>query len=116
MRDTNTAKHRELMLDLIEKKIRLHARQLYEQRVQVEGHALEDWLKAESAVLKNTILAPLWHSHRQDRARSKRPRPVSYDSGYEHSLEHWIELQHLLCEDKEDANSPPLIPAHSSDN
>jgi hypothetical protein len=23
-------------------------------------------------------------------------RPTSYDSGYEHSLEHWIELQQLL--------------------
>lgn len=64
MRDTNTAKHRELMLDLIERKIRLHAHQLYEERGQVEGHALEDWLNAESAVLK-TILAPLWHYHRQ---------------------------------------------------
>jgi hypothetical protein len=51
-----------LMLDLIERKIRLYAHQLYEERGEVEGHALEDWLKAESAVLKTTILAPLWHS------------------------------------------------------
>jgi DUF2934 family protein len=57
------------MLDLIERKIRLHAHQLYEERGEVEGHALDDWLKAESAVLKTTILAPLWHSHRQVRAR-----------------------------------------------
>jgi DUF2934 family protein len=81
-------KHRELMIDLVERKNRLHAHQLYEERGQVEGHALEDWLKAESAVLKNTILAPLWHSHRQARARSEETRPISYDSGYEHSLKH----------------------------
>lgn len=27
-----------------------------------------------------------------------RPLPTSYDSGYEHSLNHWIELQHLVRE------------------
>ncbi len=26
------------------------------------------------------------------------PLLASYDSGYEHSLDHWIELQHLLDE------------------
>lgn len=24
--------------------------------------------------------------------------PTSYDSGYEHSLDHWIELRHLVHE------------------
>jgi hypothetical protein len=74
---------------------------------------LEDWLKAESAVLKTSILAPLWRYRNLDREWTV---PTSYDSGHEHSLEHWIELQHLLCEDEEDANSLPLIPAHSSYN
>lgn len=90
-------KHRELMIDLVERRIRVHARQIYDERGQVEGHALEDWLKAESAVLKTTILAPLWHS-RQARARLEETRPISYDSGYEHSLEHWIELRNLVHE------------------
>jgi hypothetical protein len=27
-----------------------------------------------------------------------RPLVASYDSGYEHSLNHWIELQHLVRE------------------
>jgi len=49
-----------LMLDLIERKIRLHAHQLHEERGRVEGYALQDWLKAESAVLKTSILAPLY--------------------------------------------------------
>jgi len=75
---------------------------------------LEDWLKAESAVLKTSILAPLWRYRNQDQGPSEWTVPTSYDSGHEHTLEHWIELQHLLCEDEEDANSPPLVLAHSS--
>ncbi len=75
---------------------------------------MEDWLKAESAVLKTSILAPLWRYRNQDQGSSEWTVPTSYDSGHEHSFEHWIELQHLLCE--EDANSPPLVPAHSSYN
>ena len=112
MRDTRPI-HLEFMLRLIERKIRLHAHQLYEERGRIGGHALEDWLKAESAVLRTSILAPLWRRN-QDRGPSEWTVPTSYDSGHEHSLEHWIELQHLLSE--EDANSPPLVPAHSSYN
>jgi len=48
------------MISMLEKKIRLRARQLYEQRGQTDGRALEDWVKAESEVLKSSILAPLW--------------------------------------------------------
>jgi len=55
------------MLDLIERKIRLYAHQLHEERGRVEGYALEDWLKAESEILNTSILAPLWHSQHQDR-------------------------------------------------
>jgi hypothetical protein len=53
------------MLELLERKIRLRARQLYDERGQVEGQELEDWIKAESEVLKSSILAPLWNT-RQD--------------------------------------------------
>jgi len=48
------------MINMLEKKIRLRARQLYEERGRAEGKALEDWVKAESEVLKSSILAPLW--------------------------------------------------------
>jgi DUF2934 family protein len=53
------------MITMLEKKIRMRARQLYDERGQVEGLALDDWAKAESEVLKTSILAPLW-SVRQD--------------------------------------------------
>jgi len=48
------------MITMLEQKIRLRARQLYEERGEVEGLALEDWTKAESEVLRTSILAPLW--------------------------------------------------------
>ena len=48
------------MITMLEKKIRMRARQLYEERGQVEGLALDDWAQAESEVLKTSILAPLW--------------------------------------------------------
>jgi len=54
------------MLELLERKIRLRARQLYDERGQAEGQELEDWVRAESEVLKSSILAPLWNM-RQER-------------------------------------------------
>lgn len=48
------------MINMLEKKIRLRARQLYEERGETDGRALEDWVRAESEVLKASILAPLW--------------------------------------------------------
>jgi heme-degrading monooxygenase HmoA len=41
-----------LMLDLIERKIRLHTDRLYKERGHAEGRELEDWLKAASEVLR----------------------------------------------------------------
>jgi hypothetical protein len=54
------------MLEMLEKKIRLRAQQLYEQRSQHEGSALEDWVKAEHEVLQHSILAPLYWRNRND--------------------------------------------------
>jgi len=63
-RERRTQKRHGLMVNLIESKIRLRARQLYEERGYVEGHAVEDWLQAESEVLKTSILAPLYRRSR----------------------------------------------------
>jgi hypothetical protein len=49
------------MVDLLERKIRLLAQQLYDERGQVEGRDLEDWVRAEKEILKSNILAPLWN-------------------------------------------------------
>ena len=64
--ETRTRERQRLMVDLLERKIRLHARQIYRDRGEADGRALEDWIKAESEVLKTSILAPLWNK-RQER-------------------------------------------------
>jgi hypothetical protein len=63
---TRTRERQKLMVDLLARKIRLRADQLYNERGRVEGVALEDWVRAESEVLKSGVLAPLWNT-RQER-------------------------------------------------
>ena len=48
------------MVQLVERKVRSRARQLYEERGEVEGQDLQDWFQAESEVLEDSILAPLY--------------------------------------------------------
>jgi hypothetical protein len=57
---TRSRERRKLMMEMLERKIRLRARQLYDERGQIEGRELEDWVRAESEVLQSSILAPLW--------------------------------------------------------
>jgi hypothetical protein len=61
---TRTRERQKLMLELLERKIRLRARQLYNEHGQVQGRALEDWVRAESEVLKSSILGPLWNKRK----------------------------------------------------
>jgi hypothetical protein len=68
--DTRRQKQQALITELLERKIRLHAQQLYDQRGQTEGFALQDWVEAESQVLENSILAPLYRKTRADSAVS----------------------------------------------
>ncbi|MGD0417254.1 MAG: DUF2934 domain-containing protein [Terriglobales bacterium] len=63
---TRTRERQKLMVELLERKIRLRARQLYDERGKAEGRELEDWVRAESEVLQSSILAPLWYT-RQER-------------------------------------------------
>jgi len=63
--ETLNRERQRLMISLLERKIRLRARQLYEERGQGDGRALEDWVRAESEVLKSSILAPLWSAREE---------------------------------------------------
>lgn len=69
--DTRRQKQRELMTELLERKIRLHAQRLYDQRGQAEGLALQDWVEAESQVLENSVLAPLYRKSREENRASE---------------------------------------------
>ena len=53
-------KQQKLMAHMVERKVRSRAQQLYDQRGQAEGQDLQDWYQAESEVLGNSILAPLY--------------------------------------------------------
>ena len=64
--DTRRQKQQALMTELLERKIRLHAQHLYDQRGQAQGLALQDWVEAESQVLENSILAPLYRKSRTE--------------------------------------------------
>lgn len=73
------------MTELLERKIRLHAQHLYDQRGQGEGQALQDWVEAESQVLENSILAPLYRRTRENSSvaenlDSTETEPVEADS------------------------------------
>jgi hypothetical protein len=68
--DTRRQKQQALITELLERKIRLHAQQLYDKRGQTEGFALQDWVEAESQVLENSILAPLYRRTREDNRSS----------------------------------------------
>ncbi len=62
--DTRRQKQQALITELLERKIRLHAQQLYDKRGQTEGFALQDWVEAEAQVLENSIQAPLYRKTR----------------------------------------------------
>jgi len=48
------------MMQMVERKVRSRAQQLYETRGQTEGQELQDWFQAETEVLEKSILAPLY--------------------------------------------------------
>jgi len=62
------------MVQLVERKVRSRAKQLYETRGQVEGRDLQDWFQAESEVLENSILAPLYRRLRTGNKEGQQDR------------------------------------------
>jgi hypothetical protein len=64
--ETRRKKQQSLMVKLVERKVRSRAKQLYQTRGEVEGHALQDWVQAESEVLGKTVVAPLYRRLRTE--------------------------------------------------
>ena len=71
--ETRRKKQQALMMRMVERKVRSRAQQLYETRGQAEGQELQDWFQAESEVLENSILAPLYR-------RMKNPSSVAEEN------------------------------------
>ena len=64
--ETRRKKQQALMVQMVERKVRSRAQQIYENRGQAEGQDLQDWFQAESEVLENSILAPLYRRMHAD--------------------------------------------------
>lgn len=48
------------MRQMLERKVRSRAQQLYESRGQTEGQDLQDWFQAESEAIENSTIASLY--------------------------------------------------------
>jgi hypothetical protein len=86
--ETRRKKQQAMMVQLVERKVRSRAKQLYETRGQEEGQALQDWYQAESEVLENSILAPLY----------RRLRTGNYDSQQNDSAQELVAQDSAACE------------------
>ena len=80
---TRREKQQKLMVQMVERKVRSRAQQLYENRGQEDGRALEDWVQAESEVLENSILAPLYHRVKTENQSPQTAAESTPDSGCE---------------------------------
>jgi hypothetical protein len=58
--ETRRKKQRALIVQMVERKVRERAQQLYDERGQQEGQALNDWVQAESEVLENKTIEPMY--------------------------------------------------------
>jgi Protein of unknown function (DUF2934) len=73
--ETRRKKQKALVVQLVERKVRSRARQIYENRGQEEGQALQDWFQAESEVLGNNVLAPLYRRLRTESQTPEKADP-----------------------------------------
>jgi len=62
--ETRRKKQKALMVQMVERKVRSRAQELYETRGQAEGQELQDWFQAETEVLEKSIVAPLYRRMR----------------------------------------------------
>jgi hypothetical protein len=58
--ETRRKKQQTMMVQLVERKVRSRAKQLYETRGQQDGQELQDWFQAELEVLDKNAVAPLY--------------------------------------------------------
>jgi hypothetical protein len=91
--ETRRKKQQDLMIRMVERKVRERAQQLYEERGQVEGQALADWVQAESEIVDSTMLAPLYRRHKAGSAASYHDEPAA-----DEHREEFLEDSEAACE------------------
>jgi hypothetical protein len=74
--ETRRKKQQALMVRMVERKVRSRAQQLYENRGQAEGQDLQDWFQAESEVLENSILGPLYRRSKTEQVEHSEANEV----------------------------------------
>jgi Protein of unknown function (DUF2934) len=80
--ETRRKKQQALLVQMVERKVRSRARKLYEDRGESDGQDLQDWFQAESEVLENNIIAPLYRRVKMDSATSQEaPQPELSTAG-----------------------------------
>jgi hypothetical protein len=72
--ETRRQKQQELMVRMVERKVRERAQQLYDERGQADGQDLQDWFQAESEILDNNIVAPLYRRLKSDAVDASYPK------------------------------------------
>jgi hypothetical protein len=75
--ETRRKKQQALMVQAMERKVRSRARQIYVSRGQVAGQELQDWFQAESEVLENNNIAPLYRRMRNASSQTNQKEPPS---------------------------------------
>jgi Protein of unknown function (DUF2934) len=70
--ETRRKKQQDLMIRMVERKVRERAQQLYEERGQADGEALADWVQAESEILEGTMAASLYRRAKASAETSER--------------------------------------------
>lgn len=80
--ETRRKKQQALMMQMVERKVRSRAQELYESRGQGDGQELQDWFQAESEVIENSILAPLYRRKKSGVQRME-PEPAGTELAVE---------------------------------
>ena len=85
--ETRRKKQQALMVQMVERRVRSRAQQLYESRGQSQGQDLQDWFQAESEILGNSIVAALYR-----RFKNSGQDTESADNGSEQTCSGEIEV------------------------
>ena len=78
--ETRRKKQQALMVRMVERKVRSRAQQIFESRGQEQGGELQDWFQAESEVLENSILAPLYRRAKTNGEEIRHEQPSDLGS------------------------------------
>jgi Protein of unknown function (DUF2934) len=70
--ETRRKKQKALMKQMLERKVRSRAKELYESRGQAEGQDLQDWFQAESEASDNSTIASLYLRSNADKPKDER--------------------------------------------